>query len=240
MLSKKVLKDIQSLGLKKHRTESGLFLAEGPKIVAELLQLIPQQVEGVYATKEWCEEFPESRAELISDIELERISQLHTPHQVVAIVKQFEQIQPQVKNEWCLYLDAIQDPGNFGTMIRTADWFGIKQIVCSSGCAELYNPKVIQATMASIARVNVWYDENADWLQNQAAPIFAATLSGSSIYDHQKKGSGILVIGNESKGISRGLLALAKNQITIPKIGGAESLNAAVATGIILSHLVKS
>ena len=238
MLSKKVLKDIQSLGLKKHRAESGLFLAEGPKIVEELIQLIPERIEGVYGTKEWSMQYPSIDAEIITDIELERISQLQTPHGVVAVVKQFEFKEPDYKWGWCLYLDTIQDPGNLGTIIRIADWFGIQQIVCSGGCAELYNPKVVQSTMASIARVQVWYDEEGVWLKKQQVPIYAATLEGSSVYDQKRTANGILLIGNESKGINENLIHFATNNITIPRLGGAESLNAAVATGIILSHLV--
>ncbi|MER3463824.1 MAG: RNA methyltransferase, partial [Chitinophagaceae bacterium] len=119
-----------------------------------------------------------------------------------------------------------------------ADWFGIKDIVCSSDCVDLYNSKVVQATMASIARVNVYYDEEGIWLSKQQAPVYAATLGGNSIYEINKLTNGVLMIGNESKGLSDRTLAFATERITIPKKGAAESLNAAVATGIILSHLI--
>ncbi|HUC81443.1 MAG TPA: RNA methyltransferase [Flavisolibacter sp.] len=237
MLSKKVLKDIQSLGLKKHREETGLFVAEGPKIVDELLQLIPGQLEAVYATEEW-EGSDSEKITRISPAELERISQLKTPNQVLAVVKQWESIAPTAEG-FLLYLDTIQDPGNFGTIIRTADWFGVKNIVCSAGCADFYNPKVVQATMASIARVNVYYDEEASWLAAQSLPRFAASLHGQPLDGFAKISEGILIIGNESKGIRKEYLQLAEEKITIPRRGDAESLNAAVATGILLSHLVK-
>jgi TrmH family RNA methyltransferase len=174
----------------------------------------------------------------VNDAVLERLSQLQTPNQVIAVIKKPASQQPDASS-FTLYLDTIQDPGNFGTIVRIADWFGIKNIVCSAGCVDLYNPKVVQSTMASIARVNVYYDEEGAWLKNQNLSVYAATLDGASLYDHSKTNKGILIIGNESKGISKEILDYATEQITIPKKGEAESLNAAVATGIILSHLLK-
>lgn len=237
MLSKKVLKDIQSLGLKKSREESGLFVAEGPKIVEELVQLVPDQIEAVYATTAFLNKTSFGKSIEISEIELEKISQLTTPNQALAVVKQFPVTPPDVAH-FILYLDTIQDPGNFGTIIRIADWFGIKDIVCSAGCADRYNTKVVQATMASIARVNIFYDGNNDWLQKQTTTIYAASLNGKSLSQFSKTSSGILIIGNESKGIRQEFMELATEPITIPRRGEAESLNAAVATGILLSHLL--
>jgi len=241
MLSKMELKDIQSLSQKKFRDELKLFVAEGPKIVEELIELIPHQVEKIYAVKEWIE----TRRSLVhsidlkevSDAELDKLSQLQTPNQVIAVIKKNNSNRPDA-SLFTLYLDTIQDPGNFGTIIRIADWFGIKDIVCSTGCVDLYNPKVIQSTMASIARVNVFYDQNDDWLNNQTATVFAATLDGTVLYEHSKIEKGILIIGNESKGIRPEILQHAREKITIPKKGEADSLNAAVATGIIVSHLL--
>lgn len=242
MLSKKEIKDIQSLGLKKGRAETGLFVAEGPKIVSELLATVPRQVQRVLAVEEWAQ----SHLELVGNIplhvasadELQRASSLQTANQVLAVLKQFGSKEPVVRGNLCLYLDAIQDPGNFGTIIRIADWFGIKEVVCHEGCADLYNPKVVQSTMASIARVNVWYDREGTWIRKQQVPILAATLEGESVYKRRELKEGILLIGNESKGLQPSLRELATEQITIPRRGEAESLNAAVATGIILSHLV--
>jgi RNA methyltransferase, TrmH family len=242
MLSKKEIKDIQSLSQKKFRDELKQFIAEGPKIVGELIDLIPQQVEKVYALKEWMDLNPSAtqKAEVveITSIELEKISQLQTPNNVVALIKKLPAERPGVST-LTLYLDAIQDPGNFGTIIRTADWFDIKNIVCATGCADLYNPKVVQSTMASIARVNVYYDDGDEWLKEQTIPVIAATLNGKSLTNYPQIEKGILIIGNESKGIRKEILQYASEEITIPKKGDAESLNAAVAAGIILSHLVK-
>ena len=235
MLSKKVLKDIQSLALKKSRDENRLFIAEGPKIVEELLQAAPLQIEKIYATESWGKD--RKGVEIVSEAELERMSSLKTPNQVLAVLHQFEIHEPNASS-FTLYLDTIQDPGNFGTIVRIADWFGVKDIVCSSGCADLYNPKVVQSTMASIARANVFYDKNESWLAKQTAPVYAASLYGESIYSFSKTDTGILIIGNESKGIRKEFFALATQLITIPKKGEAESLNAAVATGILLSHLI--
>jgi TrmH family RNA methyltransferase len=242
MLSKNVVKDIQSLGLKKNRQEQGLFLAEGPKIVSELAPLLGETVVMLYATAEWiafnqtlAQTFP---TETITETELQKISQLQTPNGVVMIAKMRTAHQPPVAAGITLYLDTVQDPGNLGTIIRIADWFGVKDIVCSAGCAELYNPKVVQSTMASLARVNVWYEEG-EWISLQKAPLLAAALDGNSVHDFKTNLPAILMIGNESKGLRPELLDKAAHRITIPRIGDAESLNAGVATGIILSHLTR-
>jgi RNA methyltransferase, TrmH family len=241
MLSKKEIKDIQSLSHKKFRDELKLFIAEGPKVIGELIELIPQQMERVYAVKEWIEANAslsgKAKVVEVNSIELQRLSQLQTPNQVIAIIRQLPLKKPGASS-FILYLDTIQDPGNFGTIIRTADWFGIKDVVCTPGCADVYNPKVVQSTMASIARVNVYYDEKEEWLKDQTSSVLAATLHGSSLYDRSKIKDGVLIIGNESKGVRKEILQYATDEITIPGRGGAESLNAAVATGIILSHLL--
>jgi len=239
MLNKKVLKDIQSLSLKKHRQERRLFVAEGPKIAGELIHLLPHHVVGIYATQDWAQKNEGIAAQIITTSELDRMSQLQTPNEVVVVLRQLPAKEPLIAKGWCLYLDGIQDPGNMGTIIRLADWFGIKDIVCGKGCADLYNPKVVQATMGGIARVGVWYDDESTWLQKQTIPMFAASLQGTSIYDFNKRDTGILVTGNESKGISDDVMQWVTQRITIPKVGEAESLNAAVATGIILSHVLR-
>jgi RNA methyltransferase, TrmH family len=240
MLSKKEVKYIQSLRHKKFREETSLFTAEGHKIVSELMQLIPDRFEAVYAVKDWLQQHRtnEIKCEEIDEQTLEKLSQLQTPNAVIAVIRQFQPVAPSAADGLCLYLDAVQDPGNLGTIIRIADWFGIKDVVCSEGCADLYNSKVVQSTMASIARVNVYYDQNLQWLKSESSPKYAAALNGTSIHECGKAANGVLIIGNESKGISPEAMQLATQKITIPKIGEAESLNAAVATGIILSHLV--
>jgi TrmH family RNA methyltransferase len=246
MLVKSQIKYIQSLGQKKQRDETGLFIAEGPKLVTEMLREIPQRVKQVYALQEWINanrkksSNPTTEWIEITATELERISQLATPNQVLAVLEQMEEtvIQPQ-KNEWVLTLDTIQDPGNLGTIIRIADWFAVKHIVCSPDTADLYNPKVVQSTMGSIVRVSIVYTDLPAWLaKQQENRIYAAVLEGQDITTMKKTGGGILVIGNESKGISSEVLELVNVKVTIPQKGKAESLNAAVATGILLSHMI--
>lgn len=235
MLSKKVVKDIQSLGHKKFRDETNLFVAEGPKIVNELISGAGEHIEIIYATEEWKSPVPYDRVVRVDEGELQRLSFMKTPHQVLAVVRQFETVEP-MSGKLTLYLDSIQDPGNFGTIIRIADWFGIADVVCSDGCTDLYNPKVVQSTMASISRVNVYYDDNLQWITRQTA-IYAAALDGQNLYNMDKPAAGVIVIGNESRGVRDEILRMSTQKLTIPRKGRAESLNAAVATGIILSHL---
>lgn len=240
MLGKKEIKDIQSLEQKKFRDDQGLFVAEGPKIVRELLQEKRSMVQQLYATETWISQNSNILTPgcvTVSEQELGRISQLKTPNQVLAVVRQQKDPEPVIDNQLCLYLDTIQDPGNLGTIIRIADWFGVPHIVCSEGCADRYNPKVVQASMASMLRVAVFYDTELMWLRKQQVPVYAAALEGAELQSFGKIRSGILVVGNESKGIRPEIMQLAKHQVTIRRRGRAESLNAAVATGILLSHL---
>jgi TrmH family RNA methyltransferase len=244
MLSKQTIKDIQTLGQKKFRQQEGLFIAEGPKLVKELLETDASMLKEVFALKEWIIDNEKIAAKTIvteiTETELERISQLTTPHKVLAIVRQFEEeIEIITKGKITLALDAIQDPGNLGTIIRTADWFGIGQIVCSNDSAEVYNPKVVQATMGSIARVKVIYRDLQEWLAEQKdIIIYATTLEGEDISTVKKIKEGIIIFGNEAKGISADISELATVKLTIPRKGKAESLNAAVAAGVVLGFLV--
>jgi TrmH family RNA methyltransferase len=138
-----------------------------------------------------------------------------------------------------LILDGIQDPGNLGTIIRIADWYGIKNILCTNDTADCYNSKVIQSTMGSFTRVNIWYGNIVEEVLKQSKlPIYGAVLNGENVYSSAKNKTAILVIGNEGNGIRESVMPFITNPVTIPKIGGAESLNAAVATGIILSHII--
>ena len=245
MISKNQVKYIQSLGQKKSRDEEKCFVAEGPKLVNELLTAPNCRVVQVYALKEWIDGHSTARenAELIevSNVELEKISQLTTPNQVLAVVEKIQwKNDLQIKGTVALALDTIQDPGNMGTIIRLADWFGIMSIFCSLDCVDVYNPKVVQSSMGSISRVSVAYMDIESLLkENKDLRIYAAVLNGRDITKMEKIREGIILIGNESKGINEELLKLANVQITIPGKGKAESLNAAVATGIILSHLVE-
>jgi len=243
MVSKSQLKYIQSLGQKKYRDDAGVFVAEGPKLVKELIQSKNVELTEIFALNEWVGDNKDLLKSVnvtpIDEKELERISQLKTPNKVLAIVKKFEANEPAIKEKISLVLDTIQDPGNLGTIIRIADWFGISNIICSNDSADMYNSKVVQATMGSIARVNVFYTDPAVWLEQQpAVRIYAATMEGKDVTKMSAIKEGLIIIGNESTGIDKELLQLANEKISIPRKGGAESLNAAVAAGIILSHLV--
>lgn len=242
MLSKSQVKYIQSLGHKKFRDETGLFIAEGPKTVLELVSEIPQNIVTVYAVEKWINENIKLQGSFdlvkIDEKELERISQLPAPNQVLAIVKKFNIERIDTAGQLTIVLDTIQDPGNLGTIIRIADWFGVKQIVASHESADIYNSKVVQSTMGSIARVSVFYTDLKEWLKKQNVKIMAAALDGKNINEIEKITEAILIIGNESRGIDAGIMELAREKITIPRFGKAESLNAAVATGIILSRII--
>jgi RNA methyltransferase, TrmH family len=244
MLSKQKIKYIQTLGQKKFRDEESLFIAEGPKIVKDLLETKDVKVKAIYALKDWINEniklVGTTEVTVITEANLEKISQLKTPNKVIAIVQQFAITKNVVtKNKITIALDGIQDPGNLGTIIRISDWFGVGQIVCSNDCADIYNPKVVQSTMGSIARVKVIYKNLTEWLStNDDIALYATTLEGENIGEMKKIKEGIIVFGNESKGISQAVLNLCTNKITISGKGKAESLNAGVAAGIILSHLI--
>ncbi len=239
MLSKNELKYIQSLCHKKQREAEGLFIAEGAKLAEELLQS-NYRVKKIYALAEWVAAHPGLTEDLhtVTEAELKKISLLQTPNRVLIIA---EQQPPEAlaltHHNFTLALDGVQDPGNLGTIIRIADWFGIRQIVASEDTVERYNPKVIQATMGSFLRVNMYYGPLTGYLQNCGLPIFGAVLDGKSLYQQEAVQEAVLVIGNEAKGIREPLLSMITHPVTIPRIGGAESLNAAVAAGIIVSHL---
>jgi TrmH family RNA methyltransferase len=242
MLSKSEVKYIQTLRDKKSRVAFGQFIAEGPKIVADLLNEYPAEIVSVYATENWVKKNALLPAEITKEIagfELEKISMLQTPQEVLAIVKmQSNDFMPFRKNGWSLMLDGIQDPGNMGSIIRCADWFGIAAMYCTNDTADRYNPKVVQSAMGSILRVPVCYGNCEQWLSETRVPVYATMLEGRNIFTEKPLTPGIVIIGNEGKGIRPGLLQHITKAITIPRQGRAESLNAAVATGIVLSHLV--
>jgi TrmH family RNA methyltransferase len=247
MFNKTHTKYIQSLHHKKFRDENGVFIAEGPKGVLELLESQKFTCLQLFALHDWVDEnknlltkykVPEVIA--VKDFELEKISLLTAPNTLLAVFKTKKEKTPaDIKNKITLVLDTIQDPGNFGTIIRIADWFGIENIICSPGCADMYNPKVVQSTMGSLARVNIFYTDLPGWLkQNALIKKYAATIAGTNIKTLKNTKEAIIIIGNEGRGISNEVLKIADAEITIQKTGNAESLNAAVAAGIILSHLL--
>jgi TrmH family RNA methyltransferase len=246
MLSKTHTKYIQSLQHKKLRDETGLFIAEGPKVTMDLLNSRKFVCKELLATNDWIQEQSKKLSSLqdttvttVEDFELQKISSLSTAHAVVAVFKKRKPVDTiETKAKITLVLDTIQDPGNLGTIIRITDWFGIENIVCSIGCADMYNAKVVQSTMGSLGRVNVIYTNLIEWLnENKEVKIYSASLEGKDVKTFGKLKEGILIIGNEANGVSDEVLKLVNEKINIPRIGEAESLNAAVATGIILSHL---
>lgn len=245
MLSKAQIKYIQSLQQKKYRQKSGHFIAEGDKIVQEMLQA-GQAMEALYALEPWLlkhrdllEQARGVDVQQVSEEELSRISTLTTPNQALAVLPIPGHAQPAAfKGHVALALEDIQDPGNMGTIIRIADWFGIAQIICSPGCVDAYNPKTVQATMGSIARVKIVEAELAEVLETAGVASYAATLHGRNIGDFEPITEGIIVIGNESKGLQPATMERCTEKVTIPRLGFAESLNAAVATGIICGRLL--
>ena len=247
MLSKTHTKYIQSLQHKKLRDETGLFIAEGPKVVMDLLNSRKFVCKELLATNDWIQEQGKKLSLLkdivvtaVEDFELQKISSLSTAHAVVAVFKKREPVHTiEAASKITLVLDTIQDPGNLGTIIRIADWFGIEHVVCSVGCADMYNAKVVQSTMGSLGRVNVIYTDLVEWLhENNAVKIYSASLEGKDVKAFGKLKEGILIIGNEANGVSDEVMELVNEKINIRRIGEAESLNAAVATGIIISHLM--
>lgn len=242
MISKNQIKFIRSLELKKNRKRESLFVAEGPKVIEELLKL--KTPHTIIATKEWIDNNPKiSNVIEVSERELESASLLKTPQQVLALfaIETTEQDLNIDNNKLYLALDGIQDPGNLGTIIRIADWFGIDTIYCSNETVDVYNPKVIQATMGSIARVKVIYTDLYNMISNSSdeMPVYGTFLDGSDIYQNELTPNGIIVMGNEGKGITKELKSLITNKLLIPSfsIGDtAESLNVAIATAITCSE----
>jgi TrmH family RNA methyltransferase len=246
LITKSQVKYIQSLAHKKFRDAEGVFVVEGPKVTLELLldpQLRPRQV---YAVKDWIGELPPKLGERllagplveVDETGLERLSALASPNQVVAVFEKPRFPGPVWTEGVHLVLDSIQDPGNLGTIVRLADWFGIRVVVAGPESADVFNPKAVQSTMGSIGRVNVLYEDPVALLKRLQLPVYAAVLDGERLYGLPRIRQGFIVIGNEGRGIGDALLKLATRRVTIPRIGAAESLNAAVATGILLSHLV--
>lgn len=237
MISINQKKLVNSLKQKKFRTERGLFVVEGVKLVQELLMSSYEVIE-VYATTVWIENNQQIECSEISEKELKSISSLKTPNEVLAVVKQKKPNLIDFSSLLNIALDKIQDPGNFGTIIRTADWFGVQNIVCSVDSVDVYNPKVLQATMGSFFRMNIIYMDLSQFLtENSSLKVYGALLDGENVYQKEliSKGS-VLLMGNESKGISAELRPFISEKILIPNFGRAESLNVATATAILCSE----
>jgi TrmH family RNA methyltransferase len=240
MLSKNLLKQIHGLRLKKNRIEEGLFLVEGTKSVIELLRS-KIAVNKLIATTDWLQqhesEYKNAHIDIVvaSEEEVNKASNLNTPQQVIAIAAlPSNESTGDPNKEFILALDNIQDPGNMGTIIRIADWYGINTIICNENTVEWHNPKCIQASMGSFSRIHVVKTNLTAYLNQYAsAKVYGALLNGEGLYNCHIEQNGILLIGNEGNGIAEELLPYISKPIAIPKIGHAESLNAAIATAII-------
>ena len=243
MLSKAQNKHIRSLTQQKFRNENKLFIAEGGKIALEWLNS-GRHINTIITTAEWAQEHsaaiskhPEAAFHVVQEHELLSLSALHTPNQVLLVIPYPASEAIPVANEWYIALDDIQDPGNMGTIIRIADWFGIRNIVCSPGCVDVYNPKVVQSSMGGHIRVKLFESDLVQFLEKTPLPKIAATLHGQNVYTIDKPQAGVLIIGNESKGVSEKVMGMATQKVTIPRKGGAESLNAGVSAGILCALL---
>ncbi len=244
MLTKAQIKYIKSLTERKIRNDAKAFKASGEKLATEWL-LSNKAIEMVIGTTEWISlhsnllaKHPEARYFEVKESELAALTTLQTPNQVLLVIPIPESTAIPIGNEWYIALDDIQDPGNLGTIIRIADWFGISNVICSPGCVDQYNPKVVQSAMGSHLRVSVYESNLVPFLQSISLPKIAATLGGEPVYGMKRMEAGVLIIGNESKGISESVLKMATNKVTIPGKGGAESLNAAVSAGILCALLL--
>ena len=237
MVSKNQIKLINSLHQKKFRQINKLFIAEGIKVIQELLDA-QYELDQIYATVPLFKEVSENKKTLISDVELKKISALTVPNNCLAVFK-IPSEKVFIEKGLIVALDSIRDPGNLGTIIRICDWFGVEQIVCSQDTVDVYNPKVIQATMGSISRVNFIYTDLVSVLQETKLPVFGTFMNGENIYKMDVPQEGIIVMGNEANGISKAIENTVKNKIAIPRFGAlqkTESLNVATATAIILSE----
>ncbi|TRW26421.1 RNA methyltransferase [Flavobacterium zepuense] len=237
MVSKNQIKTITGLQQKKYRKQHKLFFAEGIKVVQELLNS-NFELHHLYATEALFNGLDNNKVTLITDDELKKISALTTPQSCLAVFEMPAE-KPLVKTGLTVALDEVRDPGNLGTIIRLCDWFGIKQLVCSQQCADVYNPKVVQATMGSLTRVNVLYTDLAEYLAVADTPVFGTFMDGDNVYTQTLPQDGIIVLGNEANGISTEIERLSAHRIAIPRFGDlqqTESLNVATAAAIILSE----
>jgi len=243
MLSKNQIKYINSLQQKKFRQEYQAFVVEGAKSVVELLTS-DFELESLYVTEDFYKETKPLldkqplRAEIVGQAELEKAGTFSSNNAALAVAK-IKSNQKLLVNdtEYALVLDEIRDPGNLGTIIRIADWYGIQKIICSEGTVDLYNPKVISSTMGSFTRVSLFYTDLVGYLKEQQKPIYGAFLDSENVHTLKFAPSGYIIIGNEANGISEAVGEVVTHKITIPRFGGAESLNAGIATAVICDNL---
>lgn len=237
MVVKSQIKFIKNLQLKKYRTQNKLFVTEGIKTVRELLNS-SLKVFKIYVTDSTILGQKGSFIEVVSEGDLKKMSGLSTPNKVLGVFH-IPNPKPLDFSDWVLALDDVRDPGNLGTIIRLCDWFGVKNLMCSSNTVDCYNPKVLQATMGSISRVNIVYGDLQRVLSNSEVPIYGAFMDGAKVYNEKFPQGGVLVMGNEANGVSEAIGALVGKKISIPQFGPktTESLNVATATAILLNEI---
>lgn len=235
LVSKSQTKLITSLQQKKYRDQTGLFVAEGPKVIAELLN------DGMRLHSFFSTDASQITAEnhfLLNEAELKKISFLKSANTSLAIFE-IPKTKPIQDSGLIVALDAVRDPGNLGTIIRLCDWFGVRQLICSEDTADCFNPKVVQATMGSLARVQIHYVSLSGFLEETTLPIYGGFMDGKNVYSEKLPQTGILVMGNEANGVSKEIIQKITHKITIPRFGSlqkTESLNVATATAILLSE----
>lgn len=237
MVVKSEIKHIRNLQQKKYRTQSGLFVAEGIKTVSELLKS-PFSPYKIYSTDASLLNGLQEEKAIVSPAELKQLSSLKTPNKILGVFY-IPKMRPLDFSDWILVLDEVNDPGNLGTIIRLCDWFGIRHLACSHGTVDCYNPKVLQATMGSISRVNIVYEELEQLLLRPTVPVYGAFMDGLPVYGQNLPQAGMLVMGNEARGISPELAEKITHRIGIPQFGNksTESLNVAMATAILLNEI---
>jgi TrmH family RNA methyltransferase len=252
MISKNRLKYVRSLEMKKYRKAEGVFVAEGHKLVGDLLDVfeckyLAATSEWLSANAAWVDRQRRSGVEVdeVTDEELKRASFQETPQQVLAVFKQLTyevDVNEVARRQLCLVLDDVQNPGNLGTIVRLADWFGIEHIFCSKGCADIYNPKTVQATMGGIARVQVHEADLPELLSrlDKDIPVYGTFLDGENMYGKELENRGLIVMGNEGKGVSKEVAAFVTERLYIPNYPEgretSESLNVAIATAIVCAE----
>ncbi|MBC7565765.1 MAG: RNA methyltransferase [Pedobacter sp.] len=246
MLSKSQLSFIKSLHQKKYRKENGIFIVEGIKSIIEFIDS-PFKIHSIYYLAPYQSLLPALPANIklfeVNNVELNKISTLQTPQGILALIyiPEAENFNAEnLKGSFTLVLDGVQDPGNLGTIIRTADWFGFKYIICSLNTVEVYNPKTAQATMGSLARVQVYYQDLSFFLADNEIKVFGALLEGKSMYQTEWGSEGLVILGNEGQGISEEVQAFITDPVTIPRVGAAESLNVAISAAIICSDISRN
>ena len=245
MITKNQIKYINSLQQKKFRLEHQSFVVEGAKSVIELLKS-DFEIELLFITKSFFEDNEallqnySIEPELVEANHLEKVGSFSSNNAALAVVKTKENVELLVKGkEFALVLNDIRDPGNLGTIIRIADWYGITKIICSNSTVDIYNPKVINSTMGSFTRISLYYTDLEIFIKNQSVNIYGTLLDGENIHQTKFSDSGYIVIGNEANGISEEITKLITHKITIPRFGGAESLNAGIATAVVLDNVFR-